>query len=368
MTRWFFPQHEGRLRRQRRGEVRTLFNGGLWLPRSEETNHVLRLGQTGSGKSVTAIIDHTNIYSRIHNKILVGDPPQPEVVGGIEYDDKCENIPELCAIAGEDRVLIGAPFDRRAFAPDLAGMFDTEARLSNLAEVLLEVAHRSPGADPFWINAAQDCVLNAGLVFQKRSGGRWDLRDLIHGTATAARLELVFRQLESTRWIIGAYLRDDKIRNGVLATIRSQLRDFRPIAAIWARIPRKVNLRALIAAGGFIVVLQPSVEKRRASRANNRMCLTVAMETALALPNSARRRLVFGLDEVQELGCLPLLPRVHNQRPIAGQLCLRLFPDDRRLLERVRRARYVQDARKLRDASHLPGRGAHREVGLGTVR
>ena len=81
-----------------------MFNGGLWLTRSEETNHLLRLGQTGSGKSVTAIIDRRNIYSRIQNPLLVGDPPQPEVVGGIEYDDKCENIPELCAIAGEDRV------------------------------------------------------------------------------------------------------------------------------------------------------------------------------------------------------------------------------------------------------------------------
>src|SRR5262249_1303114 len=45
-------------------------------------------------------------------------------------------------------------------------------------------------------------------------------------------------------------------------------------------------------------------------RANNRMCLTVAMETALSLPDSKLRRLVLGLDEAQELGQLELLPRV----------------------------------------------------------
>ena len=65
-------------------EPRTLFLGGLWLPRSEETHHVLTLGLTGSGKSISAKIQLFAALRRILAPLIIG-----EQVGAIVYDSEC---------------------------------------------------------------------------------------------------------------------------------------------------------------------------------------------------------------------------------------------------------------------------------------
>ena len=282
-------------------EPRTLFLGGLWLPRSQETTHTLAIGVTGSGKSIIAKIQMANALGRIVS------PLGNERVGAVVYDNKRELLPTIAAVVGPERLLILNPFHAEGISPDLACMFDTEARIHQLAGACIE--QRPGDAQPFWAQSGQDVLTAVAMVFQEKAPGRWTFRDLIEAASSLARLRLVLRQSEQTRSLIDTYLEVEVTAKNILASIRAHMRDFRPVAAAWHATPRTLNLKTFVTELGGVLVLQPSEEKRRASRATQKLFFELLLQYALDLDDSEERRLFFFLDEVQELGRIDLLPR-----------------------------------------------------------
>lgn len=283
------------------GEPRTFFMGGLWLPRKQETNHALVVGVTGTGKSILSKIQTTQALRRVISPL--GD----ERVGAVVYDNKRELLPTLTAVVGPERLLILNPFHMEGIGPDVAVMFNTEARILQLAEACIE--QRGGDTQPFWVQAGQDILASEAMVFAEKAPGRWTFRDLVQGTASVARQKLVLRQSEQTRSLIDTYLDVEPTSKNILATMRANLRDFRPVAASWHASPRTLNLKTFVTELGGVLVLQPSEEKRRAARATQKLFLELILQYALDLDDSEDRRLFFFLDEVQELGRIDLLPR-----------------------------------------------------------
>ena len=281
---------------------RTFFQSGLWLPRKEETNNLIVLGSVDSGKTLTAKILQGTLLRRIIS------PIDDEFVGGVVYDYKRELKGTLCGIVGPDRVLNLNPFAEGSIAPDFPSMFDSEARSYALAESLVPRGDKE--AQPFWTLASQDLIAAVTLVFNERSEGRWDLRDLLEAIASIERLTFVLKQSRRTQHLVDTYLSTEITSKNVLASIRASTRAFRPVAAIWARTPTKINLKDFVEQLGKVLIFQPDHEKRTAAKVVQRLILTRLFEYTLDLDDSTRRRMFWFLDEIQELGHLELLPTV----------------------------------------------------------
>jgi hypothetical protein len=211
-------------------------------------------------------------------------------------------VPKLASIVAPERIVMLNPFDERSVAPDLAAMYDTEARIHQLSSVY--VPRKENEAQPFWAQAAQDLVSSVTMVFSERAPGRWEARDQLEACASVPRLAFVLKQSLQTRHLIDTYLSNETLSRNILASLRANLRDWRPVAAIWSRTPKKIHLGRFLEDLGQVLVLQPNVEKELTSRAVQRLVLQRLFEYGLMLPSSKKRRIFLFGDEIQELGRL----------------------------------------------------------------
>jgi Type IV secretion-system coupling protein DNA-binding domain len=286
---------------------RTLYVGGLWHSRDEETNNRGTIGVVGTGKTKLAEIDMANAFSRIAN------PIDGEQVGGIVVDYKRESIPILAGIVGPENIINLNPFDARSVAPDNAKMFDSEARINQLASVLVrpkQTHEGETGSADFWVQSGQDAVSSVTLVFHERAPGCWELRDQLEACASIPRLRFVLKQSPQTRHLVDTYLSNEVLARNILASLRANLRDWRPVAAIWARTPRKIHFGRFVEELGQVLVLQPDVEKDLTSKAVQRLVLQRLFEYGLMLPSSRKRRIFLFGDEIQELGRIDKLDSI----------------------------------------------------------
>ena len=231
-----------------------------------------------------------------------------------------------------DRIIILNPFDARCYAPDFPSMYDAESLIQLLAEVYVQQRPNDP--QPFFASGSQDFITSTTLVFDERAPGRWDARDQIEATSSIARLKFVLNQSDQTRSLIDTYLDTEVMSKNLLASLRAAMRDFRPVAGLWSRTPRKINLREFVEDLGYVLVLQPNESKRRVARATQRLFLQRLLEYALDLGDSDDRRLFFFLDEVAELQRVDLLPRALSVGRSKG-LCFFLYTQTRAALVKL---------------------------------
>jgi hypothetical protein len=262
----------------------------------------------------------------------ISAPIGRERVGAVVYDNKRSLVPYLASIVGMDRIIILNPFDARGFAPDFPSMYDAESLIQLLAEVYVPQRNNDP--QPFFASGAQDFITSTTLVFDERAPGLWDARDQIEATSSIARLKFVLNQSDQTRSLIGTYLDTEVTSKNLIASVRAAMRDFRPVAGLWSRTPRKINLREFVEDLGYVLVLQPNESKRRVSRATQRLFLQRLLEYALDLDDSEDRRLFFFLDEVAELQRVDLLPRALSVGRSKG-LCFFLYTQTRAALVKL---------------------------------
>ena len=283
-------------------EPRTMFLGGLMLPRTEETNNCIFMGSTGAGKTISA---EAEMYIQLRR---IANPIGAEKVGGVVLDTKKENAPVVAGIVGEENLIFLSPFDERGVAPDLAKMYDREARVHQLVAVYVPgVPGKEKDDQIFWVNACRDNIGAVTMVFNERAPGRWEARDQIEATASIARIAFVLRQSVQTRQLIDTYLTNDVLSRNILASLRSYLKDWRPVAAIWSRTTRKIHFGEFVKDLGSVLILQLDTEKWTTSRAVQRLFFQRILEYSLDLPSSKLRRLFFYLDEIQQLGRIELL-------------------------------------------------------------
>jgi hypothetical protein len=289
-------------RRRRESEPRTLFHGGVILPRFEEVMNYLCLGIIGSGKSLTSRAHWLGSLSRIKR------PIGREQVGGIIFDFKKDALPYTASIVGPERIHVLNPFyggSELSSAIDFAATFETESQIFQLATALFPGGENE--AQKFWSQSGQDLIAATIFVFSILAPGRWDLRDVIEALASLDRIKLVLRQLTSTRFLIEIYLTTEVTTKNIHASIRANIREFRPVAAVSHRIQRKLRIAEFVKNLNEVLVLQLDYSKLVASRAVQRLITQMLFEHLLDLDDSEDRRVFGFFDEIQELGPLPLL-------------------------------------------------------------
>jgi hypothetical protein len=242
----------------------------------------------------------------------------------------------------------------QTFTPDFPSIDDAESLIQLLAEVY--VPQRSNDPQPFFTNGPEDLITGVTLVFDEFAPGRWDARDQIEATSSIPRLKFVLNQSDDTCSHINTYLDTEVTSKSLIASVRAAMRDFRPVAGLWSRTPRKINLREFVENLGYVLVLQPSEAKRRVSRATQRLFLQRILEYALTSMIRTTDAYSFFLTRSPN-SSVSISDRRPLRRTVEGALFSPLHADTSRPREDLRRGRNGGHHRQLRqpELSRAPG-------------
>ena len=319
---WWLAQPRSRDRRGRRLLTRSqaakhsaieegdITWGGAKLPRGAETTHQLVVGTTGSGKST------------LLNRLLLEALGRAEPGSGTRaliYDAKTEMASTLARLELDIPVLYLNPFDERGVDWDMSADITSPASALQVASIF--IAEEGGGANRFFTDAARDLLCEVMMAFID-TGADWGLRDVLLTMRSKERLEEVLRKTVRGAETFEMYAGDSRTFQNIVATCRSRLAPFEPVAACWARAKERVSLRDWVD-GEMVLVLGNDDSARQAIDCINRVIFQRATELVLSEPNSRTRRTWFFLDEVREAGKLDGLSRLMTKgRSRGAAVCL----------------------------------------------
>lgn len=244
--------------------------------------HTSVVGSTGAGK--------TNIMKLMMSYVL----PCQNKFGGLRfraavYDPKRELYPYLCEIGiPESQIIVTHPFDARSAAWDLAEDFQEPAQIEELAEMLVP-KNDSEGGGPnqFFENSARIIVQDVieGLIANRSTD--WDLRDLVLALSKVEHLEALLHETENGRDSWDLFLssltdgRDNRTAMSILATIRSFVRPFHSLAALWYHAETKFSLKQWVNGAGLLL-LGADPERERTLQRVNQLLVKRASQVLLA--------------------------------------------------------------------------------------
>src|SRR5262249_43685456 len=154
----------------------------------------------------------------------------------------------------------------------------------------------------FWVDAPRNLLasvltsLRLGLPSPdgKQRPIDWNFRDVVLTMESHERIREVITRHPETRNDIDGYFDDPRLLANVMASLKTQMMFYRPIAACWHRAAEKINLtEAVSGKDEYLLVLGNDEEFRRAINPINRVIVTRYGLLALIRPNSATRRIWF---------------------------------------------------------------------------
>ena len=244
--------------------------------------HTAVVGSTGAGK--------TNILKLMMSYVF---PCQNKYGGlrfrGVVYDPKRELYPYLCEIGiPESQIIVTHPFDARSSAWDLAADFSEPAQIEELAEMIVPEQESSNGtANQFFENSARIIVQDVieGLIANR--GKNWDLRDVVQSLSNIEYLKALLHETDNGRDSWDMFLapaddgRDSRTALNILATIRSFIRPFHSLAALWYRAETKFSIKRW-ANGAGLLLLGADPERERTVQRVNQLLVRRASQVLLA--------------------------------------------------------------------------------------
>lgn len=282
---------------------RTIFWGGLTLPEEISEGHFLVVGATGSGKTITLRLLMQSVLPRI-------------VHGGVRavvYDAKKEALSQLEGMGVPyDRIRILNPFDKRAFAWDMAADIVDPATADQIAAILIP---EEDSQNRFFTDAARDLLGGVFKAFMLTRPKEWSFADAIHAMQSPERLKTLLKSTPETADIADIYFTVDTTMANIHSTVRTRMAPFATIAALWkSRGKDKMSLQEW--ADGNLVLLLGKDERLRASLdAINRVLFERLVHLALERPGTGHATTWFFLDELRWAGKLELL----NNLAVAGR-------------------------------------------------
>ena len=188
-------------------------------------------------------------------------------------------------------------------------MVPTHTHALEIASILVTQAENI-GTDPFWVDAPRNLLasvltsLRLGLPAEggKRIPIDFDFRDVVLTMASQERIREVITRHKETRCDIEGYFDDPRLLASVMASVKTQMMYYRPIAACWHRATERINLtEAVWGQEEYLLVIGNDEEFRRAINPINRVIITRYGQLALKRPKSETRRIWFILDEFPDL-------------------------------------------------------------------
>jgi hypothetical protein len=293
----------------------TFWFAGMHLPYEAATTHLLYVGSTGSGKTVSQRMLYQTtlaptIGQHLSHRCLAFDPK-----GDLHRILFGMGIPRNCV-----RTL--NPFDTRSSVWDMAADVTDEATAFEVSGIFIPEAQEQ---QPFFRYASRDIftgVTNSKILSYQKTGNRWTLSDVLYPLfkkdndllkATLAKHEETEDRLQ--------YFKNKETADNIISTLRAMLRPFQTIAALWDEAeregerertrlglesnPRLVSLEAWARdTRGEILILGNSQKLQNSLRLVNQVIFKRASQILLSLPELQKgmaRRTWICLDEVRAL-------------------------------------------------------------------
>jgi hypothetical protein len=291
---------------------------GLKLPASVSEGHFAVVGAIGSGKTLM----HRELMASVLPHVTPGSDRR-----AILYDVKGD-APSALRQMGvpTSRIITLNPFDERSFAWDIAADVDTVQRAAQLARAL--VPEQPQEREPFFTNAARDVLREVLTLLIRSAPGKWTLRDLIHVTASPARLRALLSATENGREFIDQYRQPPTTFRNFVQHLGTALRPLQMAAALWDHAERRISFREWKDGVESILLFDARAEHRASLVPANRLMFDFLSPTLISGPESpGRARYWVFLDELQDASRLDGLIPLLNLGRSKGVRCVLGFQD-----------------------------------------
>ena len=164
-------------------------------------------------------------------------------VRSVMLDEKFTAYPLLRGMGvAPDHIKILNAYDLRSHAWDLAADLDEPSAMTEAARIFAPSEKAS--SQPFFIDAAQDILACVFRTLHAISPGHWTLLDVIRATRSIKALRQLLKKTADGRELLSTYVNiDSRTASNILATLRTKLAPFEPVAALWSRATATVSLR-----------------------------------------------------------------------------------------------------------------------------
>jgi hypothetical protein len=264
--------------------------GGIRLPSSLAVKNLMVAGAVGSGKSISLQLFLQDTVRHIRP----GSGKRALI-----HDANRDGYSQLVGMGvAMESIHILNPFDARCTAWHMAVDITTESEAESLAEILIAKEEKE---DPIWRNWAVDLVKGVVECFNITAPHDWDLRDIVLATETESALRMVLAASPETTHYLEV-LRNERLAQNIIATLRAKMRQYRTIAALWHYADNRISLEGWLR-GSSILLLGKDNKAKEGLSALNRLLFKRAQQLLLDQPQQPLNTFVI-LDEVASIGKL----------------------------------------------------------------
>lgn len=274
----------------------TLFWGGLKIAIDHALTHFTLVGNNRSGKTV-------NLRLLLQSALR----PAGKAVAAcraLVFDPKTSFVPLLVGMGvAADRIRILNPFDARCWAWNMAADVQTPTDATNIAATM--IPDPKEGKHDFFHPASRDILACEIIAFHMTCPEVWTLRDLLLVNRTPERVKELLDRTDMTRHALDRYSGDPRTLANIVATLRSMLVLYEPIASCWDYAgENRMSLNEWTASDKILVLGYSDTAKEQLAIINR--CIFERLTNLLlsGAPDPKRGRTFVVLDEAREWGKL----------------------------------------------------------------
>lgn len=276
---------------------RLLHWGCCRVPLDRLAPNSLLIGTPGSGKT---------LLQKLFMLSLLPDPEYGLTFRAAIFDPKRELYPFFMRIGIPPRqIVVTHPYDTRSSAWHFPSDFTDPSHAQTLADAFIPRRYdtRDKNSADFWVNAANQTLLDIILALMAKKPDGWDLRDITEGCADPKTISQVLQLTPSGRDTHRFYFEGrPQLAADILATLRSYMREFEPLAALWHHAQTTFSIRAWRAGSGLLL-LGADPERPHLVRTVNTLLIRRMSQVLLAHLDEQPSDLTWLLfDELREAG------------------------------------------------------------------
>jgi hypothetical protein len=275
---------------------RTVFPfGSVLIPLIQAVTHVLALGSSGSGKTLTLL----GIMKAALPLVI---PAGLEKRRAIVLDQQqvhyslVQGIDDLSA-----DIKIINPFDRRGVSWAIAVDFTDMTGAQTAAATLVPEPKSNQHSDAFFHSASVGAVTAVLMTFIDNAPGNWRLADVVRAFGSLQTMSAVIASNEQAQMYLNT-LGSDKTSQNILSSVCVEIYKYAPLAALWEHATESVSITEWMQ-GGQIWILGNNPKAPETIAALQRCLLKRMSQFLLGEANSAelQPRTFLFMDEIQSV-------------------------------------------------------------------
>lgn len=272
--------------------------GGHPVPLVKARTHVMTVGASGSGKSITQNI----IMADVLPLVKKGSDRRAVV-----YDAKLESISTIYGICGDTpdtEIVILNPKDARAVALDIAADIRSFSDIETFTNIFMPPPSQNERVEKFWRDNPLQILRGVVEYLHLNACGVWTLRDIVNFFESEEVLKAILGSDPRTRYALGLLATENTNAN-IFSSIRTEVFKYRILAARWEHATKKISLKQWIKEGGTILMLGRDVIQSdtvgTSTAVLNRYITTTLAQLILSQPDTKKPSTFLFFDEMHTI-------------------------------------------------------------------